>query len=63
MKIAIINCNDSSLHVGEIPKESILDENGDYCEEKIVNVFNHKYGLYLKLSEISWGEINTINIY
>lgn len=61
--ISVIDHNSTGLFVlTKINVNDILDEEGDTCVYKIIEVFNKAFSLDLKESEISWGEVEQIQI-
>lgn len=62
VKIAIIDSNSMDLFIMSIEPKSITDEDGDLCEEKIIDKFNKNFDLSLRESEISWGVVDRILI-
>lgn len=61
--ISVIDHNSSKLFVlSKINVNDILDEEGDICVYKIIEVFNKSFNVDLKESEISWGEVEQIQI-
>lgn len=61
INIALINCNNSTVfQLYGIPKSQLLNEEGDFCEYKIAEVFKEVWvDKDFKPSEFSWGEFKT----
>ena len=62
IKIAVIDSNSTDLYVLSINRDELLDINGDFCEDKIIQKFNEHFQINLHESEISWGEIDKMFI-
>ena len=62
IKIAVIDSGNAGLYVMDLWPAQISDENGDYDVFKIIDLFDETFGTRLNESEISWGEINSIQI-
>jgi len=61
--ISVIDHNSPGLFVlTKINVKNILDEEGNICVYKIIEVFNKAFSVDLKESEISWGEVEQIQI-
>lgn len=64
VSIAVIDSgvNPGLYVLSNLVRHQLLDDIGDYDEELIIDIFNRKFDLDLNLSEMTWGEIESVNI-